>query len=558
MLRVNRSQWITGLCLLVLTGLSAYFYAPCMDSQLAGFLHDDGVYLMSGQMLTKGKGFVLPNLTDPPYPAEIKYPIVYPLILSLGWKLNPSFPQNLPVMHWLTSLFGILTLPLLYLYLRQIKSLDRWSGGLITLLTGSSFFYIFYTTSIMSEAPYFFLSLLTLFLAEKWLSTSTLKSVRSWQLGLLILLSALVFHTRTVGVTLIGAISLWFFVHKQWKNLIIYSTIALLTSVLPWLLWVKLHAPKVTNLNYPIAFLYGGYGVEFGIHAPNQTLQYIEALFSQGFYPLMENTLQTLFPTLPYLLGSVWPNTVLLTLCIYALSGLLLLQPIRAIREKNWSISGLYISCYLILIAIWIYPNQAARFLMVIQPWLWLTLFKMRADFKIPCLSKNLMFKRSIIFLSLLILTIWPAFQGYELLKHMRQNHQITPSPGYAQLPKDYQEVFDYIQKNTPETATIASVWDPVFYLYTKRKTFPVFSAALQPDQRGQIEKSAFTRLDRSLHHYQVDYVVDEPFMISQQVVEASNPVVDGLRHFYPDSFELVFETTSKKIKVYRRKQAQQ
>jgi hypothetical protein len=410
----------------------------------------------------------------------------------------------------------------------------------------------------MSEAPYFFLSLLTLFLAEKWLSVPTLKSVRLWQLGLLVLLSVLVFHTRTVGVSLIGAISLWLFIQKQWKTLTIYSTSALLTSVLPWLLWVKLHAPKVTDLNYPIAFLYGGYGVEFGIHAPNQIFQYTEALFSQGFYPLMENILQTLFPLLPYLLGSVWPNIMLLILCIYALTGLLLLQPIQATREKNWSISGLYIGCYLMLIALWLYPNQAARFLMVIQPWLWLALFKMWTDFKIPLLSKNPLLKRSILSLSLLILTIWPAFQGYQLLKHMRQSHQVTPSPGYAGLAEDYQEVFDYIQKNTPETATIASVWDPVFYLYTKRKTFPVFSGALQPDQHGQIKKTAFARLDNSLRHYQVDYVVDEPFMISQQVVEASNPVVRGLRHFYPDSFELVFETTSGKIKIYRRKQAQQ
>lgn len=558
MLKVNRSQWITGICLLVLTGLSAYVYAPCMDSQLAGFLHDDGVYLMSGQMLANGKGFILPNLADSTFPAEIKYPIVYPLILSLGWKLDPSFPQNLPLMHWLTSLFGILTLPLLYLYLRQIKSLDRWNSGLITFLTGSSFFYIFYTTSIMSEAPYFFLSLLTLFLAEKWLPSSMLKSIRPWQLGLLVLLSVLVFHTRTVGVTLIGAISLWLFIYKQWRNLLFYSISALLTSVLPWLLWVKLHAPKVTDLNYPIAFLYGGYGVEFGIHAPNQFFHYIEALFSQGFYPLMENTLQTLFPALPYLLGSVWPNTVLLLLCIYTVNGLLLLPLIRSIREKHWSISGLYVSCYLTLIALWLYPNQAARFLMVIQPWLWLALFKMRIDFKRPSLLKNVIFEKIAITLSLFILTIWPAFQGYQLLKHMRQNHQVTPSPGYASLAKDYQEVFNYIQKNTPKTARIASVWDPLFYLYTKRKTFPIFSAALQPDQDGRIAKSAFTRLDKSLIHYQVDYVVDEPFMISQQVVEATNPVVSGLRHFYPDSFELVFETTSKKIKVYHRKQAQQ
>lgn len=526
-----------------------------MDSDLAGFLHDDGVYLMSGQMLAQAQGFILPNLAD--HPAQIKYPVLYPALLSAGWKLQPHFPQNLPLLHWLTSLFGILALPLLYLYLRQVKALDWFASGMITVLTASSFFYIFYATSIMSEAPYFFLSLLTVYVAEKWLPNLHQRKNPLGKMIVLILLSTLVFHTRTVGIALIGGISLWFLLQKQWKNGCLYLAGSLCLTIMPWFFWVTSHAPQVTDINYPLAFLYGGYGVEFGVHAPSRFFHYLEAVFTQGFYPLMESALQMLFPMVSHLWGALWNQPALLMLSVYLVSGLLLLQPIAAVRHRQWSVSGLYIGCYVILVALWLYPNQAARFLTVILPWLWLSALKTGTGFKDATCPKKLLITRICLLVSLGTLTIWPAIQGYQLLKNMRTHHQITPSAGYASLAADYQETFAYIQKNIPKNATIASIWDPVFYLYTDRKTFPLFSAALKPNPAGQMDPSSFSRLRKSLAYYAVDYVVDEPYLLGQQVVGTRNPVVRGLRYFDPHSFKLLYETRSGKIRLYHLKQAQ-
>ena len=58
-----------------------------------GLFEDDSIYFSSAKALAQGQGYVLPSV--PGTPPATKYPILYPLILSLVWRWNPSFPANL-------------------------------------------------------------------------------------------------------------------------------------------------------------------------------------------------------------------------------------------------------------------------------------------------------------------------------------------------------------------------------------------------------------------------------------------------------------------------------
>ena len=65
---------------------------------------DDGIYWVTAKSLADGDGYRVASLPGKPY--AIKYPPLYPLYLSIAWRLQPSFPQNLPVAAGLQAMLG--------------------------------------------------------------------------------------------------------------------------------------------------------------------------------------------------------------------------------------------------------------------------------------------------------------------------------------------------------------------------------------------------------------------------------------------------------------------
>src|SRR5689334_3230527 len=54
---------------------------------------DDAVYWVSAKSLADGAGYRVPSLPGQPF--AVKYPPVYPLYLSIAWRIDPVFPRNL-------------------------------------------------------------------------------------------------------------------------------------------------------------------------------------------------------------------------------------------------------------------------------------------------------------------------------------------------------------------------------------------------------------------------------------------------------------------------------
>ena len=112
-----------------------------MVPQVCGANHDDGIYVITAKALAQGQGYRLIDL--PGAPRQTKYPILYPALLAMVWKLWPNFPANLLLMKWLSVLCGAATVGLAYLFLRRF---NYFSGG-VALAAGllcatSSFFSI--------------------------------------------------------------------------------------------------------------------------------------------------------------------------------------------------------------------------------------------------------------------------------------------------------------------------------------------------------------------------------------------------------------------------------
>jgi len=526
---------------LLLVGLLAVMYAPLIDYQVLGFLHDDGVYAIVANALAAGKGFTLPHV--PASPAQIKYPIIYPLLLALGWLLNPVFPTNLPVLHWLTTGIGIAGIGVLAWYLRAVKACSVNISVLIAILVAFNFFFLFYATSLMSEAPYFLLSLLTVFVAEKYLQ----KPSRKW-LVVTVALSALAFHVRTIGLVLVGAVWLFLILQKRWKESALYLLGALTCTVLPWGLWVKGHLPAPDAFNYPLVYVYGGYAPEYAINAPHEPIIFMQAVVEKGILPLFDAALLLMFPLLTNQFGSV---PMLLTFLGFIGAALLLAKGLFHLRIRQFSVSGLYVTFYLMVTAGWLYPGQAARFLLMILPWLWLYFFQFMQNGCANTSRFKMRMKQALLIVFVAFVTIWPSVQGYQLLHRMRANHWLEPSGQAASLWPDYQAAFEFIRAKTNLNDRVAGIWDPAVYLYTQRPSFGLFTSALQP-VKGQITAESVNRLFNSLRHYGVDYVLDEPFLLNQELKAPHNPVVEVLKSQYPKAFQPVYQSPNQWITVYK------
>src|SRR5713101_9038321 len=90
--KFNTRRLSIVMLVIVLAG-SCLLYLVALDPRRFGDYHDDGMYVTVAKALGMGQGYRIISL---PYePAQTKFPPFYPFLLSLIWRVNPTFPQNL-------------------------------------------------------------------------------------------------------------------------------------------------------------------------------------------------------------------------------------------------------------------------------------------------------------------------------------------------------------------------------------------------------------------------------------------------------------------------------
>jgi hypothetical protein len=106
---------------------SAWLASESRDMPHLAALSDDGIYFVCAKSLAQGTGYRIISLPDQPF--QTKYPPLFSWMLSLIWRINPSFPSNL----WLASLFAWAQLPVLtvltWLLFREIGPRILASAG---------------------------------------------------------------------------------------------------------------------------------------------------------------------------------------------------------------------------------------------------------------------------------------------------------------------------------------------------------------------------------------------------------------------------------------------
>lgn len=187
--RIEKLLWLGGLALVL------FCLALLLDGKLSQTRGGDGPsYLILARSLAEGYGYA--DINIPGAPTHTQYPPVFPLLLTpiyLAFGYNFLLVKLLIVVSAVASLFAI----------RAFFSDHggKLYGTSIAVLTGTNFFFLFYTNEIQTEIPYLCLSFLALLYARRHVP-----SANAFQLFLALpLLLALAYMTRMIGVTLAAA-----------------------------------------------------------------------------------------------------------------------------------------------------------------------------------------------------------------------------------------------------------------------------------------------------------------------------------------------------------------
>src|SRR6516164_5249527 len=180
--------------------ISAVIYIAAICPSGFGLYHDDGIYVTAAKALATGHGYRVISL--PGDPVDTKSPPLYPLLLSLVWRVSPSFPENLPCMMVLSVLAGLASLALAWLYLTRCGYANPPQALLVLALTALSWRTVVLSSGVYSELFFEALSIGALFLAEK-----QERNGGEWTTGLCLgSVMGLAFLTRTSGLALVLAI----------------------------------------------------------------------------------------------------------------------------------------------------------------------------------------------------------------------------------------------------------------------------------------------------------------------------------------------------------------
>ncbi len=168
-----------------------------------GYLHDDTLYVGSARSLAEGSGYRVPSL--PGAPTQTKYPVGYPLVLSLLWRISANLGQVLQGALFVNALCGCLFLVGAFRLLGRLGA-GRLVALLITLVCSLHPILMDLTRMPLSDLLFIALSTWTLWAAGRNLEPGNPAASLGWA-GALVLGAAAV-GTRSIGLAVVAGVFL--------------------------------------------------------------------------------------------------------------------------------------------------------------------------------------------------------------------------------------------------------------------------------------------------------------------------------------------------------------
>jgi arylsulfatase A-like enzyme len=446
---LNRRDGFMALALMTLV-ISA---GTCqMVVGVCGVYHDDAVYVSTAKALAQGDGYRLINV--PGSPVQSRYPILYPAVLALVWRLWPTFPENLLAMQGLSLLAGGAAVGLAYLYLVRFGYCSRRIAVGSGLLCGTCSALLYFSTQTLSEMPFALLLLLALWALDRDLHTPTTSRLRQVFLGVLL---GVPFMCRSIGVALIPVGLLLLYRAGRPVRLVVGGLAAV---TLPWVLWTMVGGVQDPVEGYHTDY-FGWWG-SFG-------LPLLGRVFLSNVLLVASSSASIGLEGIGHALLSVESSRIPLVLLMLlgAVPWLVMLPQLRAGRVLPCFLMG-----YLVIILFWPWPPY--RFLIPILPIL--VPFLLRG---IWAMSRRFFPLRRYGVVGAVALGIAVTANLALLYRHCELNQRTRyPYGTFPDAPvswSSYERVFDWLRTHARPDDVVASGLDSMIYLYTDLRGFRPF-----------------------------------------------------------------------------------
>ena len=227
---------------------SAQFAWRSRDMPEFASLHDDGLFFLSAQSIATGQGYRIPSL--PENPAQTKFPPLYPLYLSLIWRINPVFPSNLALGSFGGWLALAACLGLAWRLYRSDGYTERRTWGLVGLLALSPYMILFGST--MFSEVFFTCFVLATFLCSRREGTRAIVAAG--------LVAGCAYLARTAGIALLISVPAWLLWRREGRRAGIFA-LTMLPFVAGWMLWS--HASRVPGSDPTLTYYTDYLGYQF-------------------------------------------------------------------------------------------------------------------------------------------------------------------------------------------------------------------------------------------------------------------------------------------------------
>lgn len=424
-------------------------------------ISDEGAYATLAKALATTGEYRIVSMPGEPF--HTKYPILYPWLLSLAWRVSPEFPANVGLLRWISVCS---TMGFLFLLFCLLKADDKTWALIIVALCALHPAILSISVAILSEAVYLLLSTVAL------LTTTNLdrKPGNRRLLFLSALALALAFWVRIAGIALIAGTLFHFILKKKWAEV---GLLTLMTSALlfPWFYWCQVHNESA---RFPEYTFYANYLSDFK-----------QLIASHGLLPFVGRNLAYILVGIPKLM--IYPfqaNTHILTYLSAFLGSptltLTLLGFIRSLKERGSSIAHWYLIVYVCMLLLWPYP-AGERFLVPLLPFLFLFVLvevyrfmqQSQKHFERGSFGKIARSNSVAVVLALAILVV-PAtlsLSAHTVEFTINVHNEVRQ---FEFKNKDMIESFKWLERETAPSDYAMAYLDPVCYLYSGRKTAPM------------------------------------------------------------------------------------
>ncbi len=503
-------------CLAVL--IPVYWIA--IRAPAVGMFHDDGVYLVTARALATGHGYRITSLPDEI--PQTKYPILFPLVLSLIWRLDPGFPGNTWLLKLVPSTFAMVWFWLAFRLIRREAS--REVAAVCVTLTAALIWSVYLSTSLLSETM--FAALCTGCLLNLRTAETEVRNNRRWVIAAV--LAGLACLTRTAGVCAVATGAICLLRQRRFGRAVGFLAITVAICA-PWLWWVVTQHPPPTDAYYSAAN-YGSWNI-FSNYFPKD--HKIAVILLNGLSLLKA----------PLGLTSMRWNGRLEVL----LSAALLFFGLP--RLKTLTVTDIFLGAYVAMMLAWAWPPF--RFVVVVYPLILLLVWRIW-NTTLEIFSPRVISAARIAGVAIVAAIFIPCL--WDLAAMARATARVGVPAGVQDPWSDTREQMDWIRNQTPPDAIVLANLDPVFYLYTGRKAVRGFQAdpyglfyIPQPDGHPLGTLADFRR---TVIGDRVTYIVRAPNKTFEEAQYLDRLILD-LVASEPDKIRLVYQGTDPRFQIY-------